>query len=105
MDRNNFQIRIEASKQNAFYRNLMKKKLIIIPMLITISQLLHGQHTFKKMSPEEKMVWECDHRVFYEIFIRSFYDANGDGIGDLKGITEKLDYLSDLGIGGLWITP
>jgi glycosidase len=64
-----------------------------------------GQRTFQHMTDEEKMVWQCDHRVFYEIFVRSFYDSNGDGIGDLKGITLKLDYLADLGIGGLWLTP
>jgi glycosidase len=44
-------------------------------------------------------------RVFYEIFVRSFADSNGDGVGDLKGITLKLDYLSQLGIEGLWLTP
>lgn len=43
--------------------------------------------------------------VYYEIFVRSFNDANGDGIGDIPGITQKLDYLKDLGISGLWLTP
>ncbi|MNI12661.1 Alpha-amylase precursor [compost metagenome] len=43
--------------------------------------------------------------VYYEIFVRSYADGNGDGIGDLKGITAKLDYLKDLGIGGIWLTP
>lgn len=43
--------------------------------------------------------------VLYEIFPRSFYDANGDGVGDLKGITAKLDYLKDLGIDAIWLTP
>lgn len=43
--------------------------------------------------------------VFYEIFVRSFYDSNGDGIGDINGVTEKLDYLKDLGISGIWMTP
>ncbi|MDX9781926.1 MAG: alpha-amylase family glycosyl hydrolase [Bacteroidales bacterium] len=43
--------------------------------------------------------------VFYEIFVRSFADSNGDGIGDLKGITNKLDYLNQLGIAGIWLTP
>ncbi len=43
--------------------------------------------------------------VLYEIFPRSFYDSNGDGIGDLRGITAKLDYLRDLGVGAIWLTP
>ena len=41
----------------------------------------------------------------YQIYIRSFYDANNDGIGDLKGITEKLPYLSYLGVNLIWICP
>jgi glycosidase len=43
--------------------------------------------------------------VFYEIFIRSFNDSNGDGIGDLNGVTQKLDYLQDLGVTGIWFMP
>ncbi|RPJ28574.1 MAG: DUF3459 domain-containing protein [Chloroflexi bacterium] len=43
--------------------------------------------------------------VFYEIFVRSFRDSNGDGIGDFNGITEKLDYLQGLGIKGIWLMP
>ncbi|MBR2845122.1 MAG: alpha-glucosidase [Solobacterium sp.] len=43
--------------------------------------------------------------IAYEIYVRSFYDSNGDGIGDLNGITEKLDYLKELGAGALWLTP
>ena len=43
-------------------------------------------------------------KVIYQIYPRSFADSNGDGIGDLKGITEKLDYLKDLGIGGIWLS-
>src|SRR3979411_1020868 len=43
--------------------------------------------------------------VYYELYPRSFYDTNGDGIGDLNGITAKLDYLADLGVDAIWITP
>lgn len=51
--------------------------------------------------------------VYYEVFVRSFYDSNGDGIGDFKGLTEKLDYLNDgnpdtdtdLGVEGIWLMP
>jgi alpha-glucosidase len=43
--------------------------------------------------------------VFYQIYPRSFADGNGDGIGDFKGMTEKLDYLKDLGVDALWLSP
>ena len=43
--------------------------------------------------------------VFYEIYPQSFYDTNGDGIGDLNGITGKLDYLKELGIDVIWLSP
>ena len=43
--------------------------------------------------------------VIYELRVRSFYDANGDGIGDLRGPIEKLDYLKDLGVSALWLLP
>lgn len=44
-------------------------------------------------------------RVFYQIYPRSFQDSNGDGIGDLRGIISRLDYLSWLGIGAIWLCP
>ena len=61
--------------------------------------------------PLESGWW--DDAVCYEVFVRSFYDSNGDGIGDLQGLTEKLDYLndgddtttSDLGVNCLWLMP
>jgi alpha-amylase len=43
--------------------------------------------------------------VFYEIFVRSYCDSNGDGIGDFNGLTSKLDYLQSLGVGGIWLMP
>jgi maltose alpha-D-glucosyltransferase / alpha-amylase len=49
-------------------------------------------------------LWYKD-AVFYELRIRSFYDSDGDGIGDIRGLTEKLEYLADLGITTLWLLP
>jgi alpha-glucosidase len=45
------------------------------------------------------------HSVTYEIYLRSFQDSNGDGVGDLNGIVQRLDYLESLGIDAIWITP
>ncbi|MDR0761202.1 MAG: hypothetical protein LBF74_14020 [Treponema sp.] len=46
-----------------------------------------------------------DDAVFYEIYPQSFYDSNGDGVGDIPGILEKLDYIRDLGCSALWLNP
>ncbi|MEN6637354.1 MAG: alpha-glucosidase [Clostridiaceae bacterium] len=51
-----------------------------------------------------KQAWWKE-RVFYQIYPRSFLDTNGDGVGDLRGIIEKLDYLKSLGIGAIWLCP
>src|ERR1700747_482455 len=45
------------------------------------------------------------HAVIYEIYPRSFQDSNGDGVGDLNGIAQRLDYLQRLGVDAIWITP
>ncbi len=54
-------------------------------------------------APVEKKWWK--EAVFYQIYPRSFKDSNGDGIGDLKGIIEKLDYLKELGVDAIWCSP
>src|SRR4051812_30509467 len=45
------------------------------------------------------------HAVIYEVYPRSFQDSNGDGMGDLNGITQRLDYLKELGVDAIWIAP
>ncbi|MEM7298693.1 MAG: alpha-amylase family glycosyl hydrolase, partial [Bacteroidota bacterium] len=72
---------------------------------------LEGFITVEEQSTDELAWW--NESVFYEIFVRSFYDSDGDGIGDFQGIIEKLDYLNDgdpttttdLGITGIWLMP
>ncbi len=49
-------------------------------------------------------LWYKD-AVIYEVHVRGFYDSDGDGIGDFRGLTMKLDYLQDLGIDALWLLP
>jgi alpha-glucosidase len=43
--------------------------------------------------------------MFYEVYVRSFFDSNGDGVGDLRGVCEKLDYIASLGVDGVWLSP
>lgn len=52
----------------------------------------------------DQSLWYKD-AVFYEINVRAFYDSSGDGHGDLKGLTQKLDYLRDLGVDCIWLMP
>jgi alpha-amylase len=60
--------------------------------------------TCPPIPPTAPQPWWVD-TTFYEVFVRSFADSNGDGIGDLDGLTAHLDYLHDLGVGALWLMP
>ena len=53
--------------------------------------------------PQDRLWWRDG--VIYQIYPRSFADSDGDGVGDLRGIIGKLDYLRDLGVGGIWLSP
>ena len=78
----------------------MIKKIIIVTVLLITSLTLFACN--------KEMDWASvnpENGVYYEIFVRSFADSDEDGIGDFKGITDKLSYLHDLGITGLWLMP
>lgn len=77
------------------------KKIIITIILAAISTTFMLGCEPKKETKQKNY----DGRVFYEVFVRAFNDSDGDGIGDLKGVTEKLDYLEELGINGIWLMP
>src|SRR3954468_10582410 len=80
----------------------MPRSIMLVSILFTLfSPFTTAQQ--KSTDPEGHQWWQ--HAVFYELYPRSFADSNGDGIGDLNGITSKLDYLRQLGVDAIWITP
>ena len=87
-----------------------------IPLLLSlmIGPVVRAQDTpYTPPTPEEIRAAEAaiadpvwwKHAVIYEIYPRSFQDTNGDGIGDLNGITQRLDYLQSLGVDAIWLAP
>ena len=76
----------------------------VLKCLIVILGCFGGMFAQTAPTDAEGHQW-WQHAVFYEIYPRSFADSNNNGIGDLNGITSKLDYLKDLGVDAIWITP
>ena len=86
-------------------RNQIKLLLLLFIFLGVLScQEKPQNYSIDKQEAAEEYSW-WQHAVFYEIYPRSYADTNGDGIGDLNGITVHLDHLKDLGIDAIWITP
>lgn len=78
----------------------MKKVLL---SLLVILLFIGGCNNEKEQSTMNKKWWK--ESIIYQIYPRSFKDSNGDGIGDLKGIIEKLDYVKSLGVTAVWLNP
>lgn len=68
---------------------------------------INSAYDFNYEAPNDDIgqVYENASGAYYEVFVYSFYDSDGDGIGDINGVSEKLDYLKDLGISGIWLMP
>jgi oligo-1,6-glucosidase len=80
----------------------MKEIILSLLILSIYTGKILGQHTPSDLSLERKWWKES---VVYQIYPRSFKDSDGDGIGDLKGIISKLDYIKSLGINVVWLNP
>jgi alpha-glucosidase len=81
-----------------------------LPLIVaTMTLTARGQSATVKLNSETSTQsssqdwWK--NAVIYEIYPRSFQDTNGDGVGDLNGITQRLDYLQELGVDAIWLTP
>src|SRR3954452_25435054 len=80
----------------------MPRSILLVSILFTLfSPFTTAQQ--KPTDPEGHQWWQ--HAVFYELYPRSFADSNNDGIGDLNGINQHLDYLHWLGVDAVWISP
>ena len=82
---------------------MLKRTVQFLTGLAILILATQGVQAQTKLDAEGHEWWQ--HAVFYEIYPRSFADSNNDGVGDLNGITSKLDYLRQLGVDAIWITP
>ena len=101
----------------------MNRMLCLLSVLLLLAGFAGAEESDRAVEESETVIggivfhegWDTrdNARVFYEIFVGSFSDSNGDGIGDLRGIINRMDYLNDgdptsgksLGIEGIWLTP
>jgi len=84
----------------------MMFRRLVLSTVLAVTLSLSFSFTSAQSAPRDAEGHEWwQHAVFYEIYPRSYADSNNDGIGDLKGITSKLDYLKQLGVDAIWLTP
>jgi alpha-glucosidase len=81
----------------------MRRRIRSIVALAPVLSALTVASLCQPAAPPADPWWK--HAVIYEIYPRSFQDSNGDGTGDLNGITRRLDYLQSLGVDALWLSP
>ncbi len=81
----------------------MKRKIHLLTIVLMVSFILIACKP--KDNSAELAAANPKNDVYYELFVRSFADSDGDGIGDFKGVTENIDYLENLGITAIWLMP
>ena len=84
----------------------MKKRILsAVVVLVLFAGVLAGCISGHGTQEAKLNIMDDNYRNYYEIFVGSFYDSDGDGMGDLNGVAEKLDYITDLGCNGIWLMP
>lgn len=104
----------------------MKKKLLSVVLIVALlmsmitgctgkevadtqsdtqNEATASQTSIKYDYTQELNIIDDNYRNYYEIFVGSYYDSDGDGMGDLNGVTEKLDYIEEMGFNGIWLMP
>ena len=85
--------------------HITKSIFLIFLMLAFMAGITGCSKDTAAAGPSSSALSNPQSGVYYSLFVRSFADSDGDGIGDFNGITQHLDYISDLGISGLWLLP
>lgn len=89
----------------------MKKIILCLFCIIGLTVSAEGYFkNLKEIVPDSKLSMKGEKEwyreaVFYHIWVKAFNDTNGDGVGDINGVTEKIDYLKELGINAIWLSP
>ena len=92
----------------------MRKRIVsAVLALVMLATLCAGcggksyvtENKIKYKYDQEINIVDDNYRNYYEIFVGSFYDSDGDGMGDLQGVIEKLDYIEYMGFNGIWMMP
>ncbi|WP_457352925.1 alpha-amylase family glycosyl hydrolase [Roseateles sp. P5_D6] len=95
------------SRPHRHLLNTMQKQLLLT-LALAAAATAQAQIDTRPVPPQPRasaLPANWQHGVFMEVFVRGYQDSNGDGIGDLKGLTRRLDYLKKLGVSGLWLMP
>jgi len=87
------------------HRTHITKSFLILLILAFLASVTACSKKTAAVSSSNSALSDPQSGVYYSLFVRSFADSDGDGIGDFNGIREKLDYLQELGISGLWLLP
>ncbi|MCI9191232.1 MAG: hypothetical protein HFH84_16855 [Lachnospiraceae bacterium] len=87
------------------FRNYFRKNFVLLLVLALITGSLGACGSKDDWRSREVTVIDDNYRTWYEIFVYSFCDSDGDQMGDLQGVISKLDYIADMGFNGIWLMP